>query len=287
MSPRRLSTELSLHSLLHLATIGGRLGGMPSLNGAPVSLDQVQTLALVNYGHFTSMRVDHKHVRGLSHHLDRLVGDSRLLFNSELDRDMVRTLVRDEVATTELDSFVVRVTVFNPSVDLGHPSAGGNLSVLVTTRPAGPKYPDPIRVQTVAYMRDLPKVKHVGLLGAMWHRRSVQLNGYDDALFIDRASFISEGATWNVGFYDGERIVWPNSEVLPGVTMRLLQQVHDKSVSMPVSLRDCPMMIAAFATNTSIGVRPIAEIDGVRFKVNHEIFDVLRKEYEEIPPERI
>jgi branched-subunit amino acid aminotransferase/4-amino-4-deoxychorismate lyase len=68
--------------------------------------------------------------------------------------------------------------------------------------------------------------------------------------------------------------------------MRLLRQAHDRSVSAPVNLRDLPRMEAAFATNTTIGVRAITAIDDITFPAVHEILDTLREEYEQIPAER-
>lgn len=259
---------------------------MAELDGAPVAPEALQALGLINYGHFTSMRVDEQHIRGLSHHLDRLVRDCRELFNAALDRDRVREYVRYAIAGRP-GSFVVRVTVFDPALELGHPGAAAEPHVLVTTRPAGSWPPPPMRVQSAVYQRDLPLVKHVGLFGALWRRRNAQLNGYDDALFLDPSSFISEGATWNIGFYDGERVVWPNADVLPGVTMRLITQVHERTVTKPVNLRDVPNMQAAFATNTTVGVRPITAIDNIQLPAEHPIFETLRKEYEEIPPESL
>jgi branched-subunit amino acid aminotransferase/4-amino-4-deoxychorismate lyase len=82
-------------------------------------------------------------------------------------------------------------------------------------------------------------------------------------------------------------VIWPNAEVLPGVTMRLLQQVHDRTTLAPVRIHDLPRMEAAFATNTTIGVRAITAIDDVEFPANHPILDTLRKEYEEIPAESL
>ncbi|MFV2179888.1 aminotransferase class IV family protein [Actinomadura sp. LOL_016] len=259
---------------------------MAELNGAPVTPEQLQVLALVNYGHFTSMRVDEQEIRGLSHHLERLVRDCRVLFATELDRDRVRALVAQAIAGRD-GSFVVRVTVFDPALELGRPGIKAEPQVLVTTRPAGPLPPAPMRVQTASYVRDLPEVKHVGLFGALRHRRNAQLDGFDDALFLDAESYVSEGATWNIGFYDGEQVIWPNAEVLPGVTMRLLQQVHDRTSLAPVNVSDLPRMQAAFATNTSIGVRAITAINDVELPAEHPILDDLRKEYGEIPGESL
>ena len=50
---------------------------MAELNGAPITPEELQTLALINYGHFTSMRIEGGRVRGLSHHLERLARDCR------------------------------------------------------------------------------------------------------------------------------------------------------------------------------------------------------------------
>jgi branched-subunit amino acid aminotransferase/4-amino-4-deoxychorismate lyase len=259
---------------------------MAELNGSPATPDALQALGLVNYGHFTSMRVDDQQIRGLSQHLDRLVRDCRTLFDADLDRDQVRDFVRHAVSDRQ-GSFIIRVTIFDPNLELGHPGTAARPNVLVTARAATPLPASPIRVQTFAYRRELPEVKHVGLLASLWCRRSAQLNGYDDALFIDDASFVSEGATWNIGFFDGDRVVWPSGSILQGITMRLLKQVHEQAVTVPVNLRDVPGMQSAFATNTAIGVRAIDSIDGMHLSVSNPVFEILRKEYEEIPPECI
>lgn len=259
---------------------------MAELNGAPVTPNDLQVLALVNYGHFTSMRVDDQHIRGLSHHLDRLVRDCRVLFGAELDRERVREFIRHAV-TDKSGSFVVRVTIFDPALDLGRPGIQAEPKVLVTTRPAGAWPMSPLRVQAINYRRDMPPVKHIGLFGALWCRRTAQLNGFDDVLFTDTGSFICEGATWNVGFFDGERVIWPHADTLPGVTMRLLQQVHEPTSVLPINLADVPKMQAAFATNTTVGVRAISTIDNMQLPEAHPIFDSLRKEFLEIPAETL
>ncbi len=258
---------------------------MAELNGSPITPQEALQLGLVNFGHFTTMRVEDRHVRGLSHHLDRLVYDSLTLFHTDLDRDRVRQLVRRTVGD-ERGTLIVRVTVFDPALELGHLGAVAEPDLLVTTRPATTKWsPSPMRVKSVTYCRDLPGVKHVGLFGSLWHRRMAQRAGYDDALFIDGSSFLSEGVTWNVGCYDGERVVWPNAEVLPGITLRLLKQAYDQAITAPVSLNDLGRMDAMFATNATVGVRAIAAVDDIQLADEHPIFRTLRKEYEGIPAE--
>jgi branched-subunit amino acid aminotransferase/4-amino-4-deoxychorismate lyase len=260
---------------------------MTSLNGEPATARQLEALALVNFGHFTSLQVENGTVRGLSLHLDRLVSDCRTVFGAELDREQVRDCIRDEVRRSDRASLGIRVTVFDPAMDMGRPSSPTTPSVLVSVRPKAPDVLPPLRVQAAPFVRELPAVKHVGLFGALTQRRQAQLDGFDDALFVDHAGFISEGPTWNIGFHDGDQVIWPSAEILPGVTMRLLKQAHEKTVTAPVHLDDAPRMVAVFATNVTIGIRPVSAIGDVTLRMDEEVLKSLRAEYDAISGEAI
>ncbi|GHE38224.1 aminotransferase class IV family protein [Streptomyces griseoaurantiacus] len=258
---------------------------MAELNGRPVTPDDLLPLALTNYGHFTSMRVDDQHVRGLDLHLERLVRDCRIVFGADLDPQLVRGYVRRAVGD-RMGSFVVRVTVFDPAVEMAHPDKAENPGVLVTLRPAAELPMPPLRVQSVRFERDVPAVKHAGLFGALHARRTAILAGYEDALFIGPDDLVSEGGTWNVGFIGEDGIVWPKAEVLPGVTMALLQQLGPHHTA-PVTLAQAQGMQAAFATNTSVGVRALSEIDGSPMATDHPVLTQLRDAYLALPGERL
>ncbi|MFI2369841.1 aminotransferase class IV family protein [Streptomyces sp. NPDC018833] len=255
---------------------------MAELNGKPVEVDQLKNLALTNYGHFTSMRVDDGRVRGLSLHMERLTRDCQALFGTELDVERVRDLARRAVPSG--GSITVRVTVFDPGLDLGHPSSANDPHVLVTSRSAA-RLPLPaLRAQSTTYVRDVPSVKSVGLFASLHHRRTAQLNGFDDALFTDAQGVISEGGTWNIGFFDGDHVVWPEADCLVGVTMQLLKQAHEHD-TRPVRLADIPSMKAIFATNAAVGVRAVSCVDENTIPETHTIVDALRKQYMDVPGE--
>lgn len=261
---------------------------MAELNGVALDVEQAKALALTNYGHFTSMRVEAGRVRGLALHLDRLVRDCRRVFDTELDPEWVRYLARRVVSGMDQPT-ILRVTVFDPSLGLGHPGADATPQVLVTTRPAAqaPTLTG-LRLQSAIYRRDLPEVKHVGLFGALRLRRLAQRNGFDDALFTDDNAAISEVATSNVGFIDGDRVLWPHAESLLGVTMRLINQARDEHVSTaPVTLADLPEIDAVFATNAAVGIRPVTAIDDSNWNSDHPALRALRKYYAEVPAERL
>lgn len=262
--------------------------GMAALNGVPVGPEALQTLALVNYGHFTSIRIEAGQARGLSLHLDRLARDCQALFDAEIDRDQVRGFIRQAVSTAPTEVMNIRVTVFDPALEMGSPGHKAEPAFLVTHRaaPSSAVLP-PLRVQSARYSREMPSVKHIGLCGTISLRRKAQLAGFDDVVFTESDGRISEGATWNVGFFDGEHVVWPEADVLDGITMQLIQQAHPNFAVRPVTIADLASMQAAFATNVSIGVRPISAIDGISLNENHSVISTLRKAYLGITPEAI
>ncbi|RXS83790.1 aminotransferase [Streptomyces sp. TM32] len=261
---------------------------MAELNGASVSLEDLQTLALTNYGHFTSMRMDDGAIRGLTLHMERLVRDCRLVFNADLDPERVLGYVRKAVGQ-RTGSFNIRVTIFDPGLEMGHPGADADPHILVTTRPAGAMPPPSLKAKTFTFSRDTAAVKHIGLFPQLRLRREAQRAGFDDAVFVEADGRISEGGTWNMGFIDESGVVvWPDAPVLPGVTMQLLQAAYDeKMTTAPVTLADVPRMRAAFATNTSIGVRTISALDDVQFAAEDPVLSALRDVYADIPGERL
>lgn len=258
---------------------------MAEFNGVPADLNQVQALALTNYGHFTSMRVDNQRVRGLSLHLERLIHDCRRVFDADLDPDRIRHLIRH--ALTDVSQPVgVRVTVFDPALELGHLGAQARPQVLVTTRPAAHTPLPALSLQSTIYCRDMPDVKHVGLFGSLQRRRIAQRSDFDDALFVNADATITEAATSNVGFIDGDRIVWPQADCLLGVTMRLICQTRDEpGTTAPITLEQLADVDAVFATNAAVGIRPVSAIDGFQWPDEHPAVDRLRKQYASLPAE--
>ncbi|MEV3991404.1 aminotransferase class IV family protein [Streptomyces sp. NPDC049837] len=266
---------------------------MATFEKRPVTVDDLLPLALTNLGHFTSMRVEADGtIRGLTLHMERLVRDCAIVWGAHLDTGRVREQVRAALDGRD-GPCVVRVTVYDPAFELGRPPGGEHPGVLVTVRGAGALPPPPLRARSVPYERDLPHVKHVGLFGAVHARRTAQLAGFDDALFVGRDGLVSEGTTWNVGFIDGDgTVVWPRAPVLPGVTMALLQQQSRQHAgaahrTATVTLARAKGMAAAFATNTGIGVRALAAIDDTDLPAEHPALGVLRETYLSVPGETV
>ncbi|SDC28042.1 aminotransferase class IV [Actinokineospora iranica] len=227
--------------------------------------------ALVSYGHFTALRVEDGRARGLARHLERLDRDSRIVFGRGIDEGQVRAAIRAAVAGVAGPA-VVKVTVHAPAFDRRRPEADLDTEIMVTAEPMPGEVPPPLRVRTAGYQRDLPQVKHVGTFGLLYQRRLARQAGYDDVLFVAPDGQVSEGCTWNVCFLDGDKVVWPNSPALPGVGMALIQSGLNRGgmahETRPVLAADLAGFRAAFATNALTPVRPITQIDDVKYEID-------------------
>jgi branched-subunit amino acid aminotransferase/4-amino-4-deoxychorismate lyase len=263
---------------------------MMELDGQPITAEELGALALVNYGHFTTMRIDDGRVRGLTWHLDRLVRDCRVVFGARLDPDRVWSLAaraaagaNDEAGTR---SMIMRITVFDPYLSLGHPAGPSDPRVLITVRPVTTGPLPPLRLRSVRYARDLPEVKHTGLFGALHQRRAAQSAGFDDALFVGDDGAVSEGPTWNIGVFEDGVVTWPAAERLRGVTMRLLDaalvRLGVATRTAPVALTDLSGAGTAFITNAAVGPRPVRGVDGVDLAEAAAFHEALREEYDAI-----
>lgn len=248
-------------------------------------MDDLETIAYVNYGHFTAIPVLPGGARGLSLHLDRLDRDARIVFGHGIDRDEVRRRLREAVRGHELP-VNARVTVFARGISFADMANLPKPDFTIKIRPMHATKPAPQRVRSSRHQRYLPEVKHVGTFSLFHEFRLAQQAGYDDVLFTDDDGWISEGSVWNIGFYDGERIVWPSAPALPGVEMRLLQDsLAIPHETCPVHLKDTGDFRAAFMTNAIAGPTLIASIDDVTYDPDPRFAALLAEAHAAIPLE--
>lgn len=251
------------------------------LNGQPASVDDLRSLALVNYGHYSSMQVRNGAVQGLELHERRLQAGTRELFDSVLDFAMVREQMRGAVAAAP--NCTLRATVFSRSFDYRNPAGSFATEVLISLSPPAQASTRAVRVRSFEFQRPLPHVKHVGTFPLFHYRRLALAQGYDDALFADTDGRISEGSVWNLGLWDGERVVWPEAPALRGTSEQLLQAGLRESgvaqLAREVRLADLASFKAAFTSNAS-GFQLIANVDETGFSAVPELAALLAKALE-------
>ena len=248
------------------------------LDGRPATADDLRALALANYGHFSSMQVRARAVQGLDLHLHRLKAATRELFDTRLDDARIRASILGALDAAGIDDASVRVTVYARGFDYAAPYRVLPVDVLVSLTPPRDADPRPAWVKTYPFQRPLPHLKHVGTFPLFQHRRRARREGLDDALFTDARGRISEGSIWNIGFWDGSHVIWPQADALRGTAERLLQaglaETRVAQRTAPVEARALAGMRAAFAANAT-GIRPIAGIDETALRPDPVLMEAL------------
>lgn len=265
-------------------------GQRSELNGSAASIDDLRTLALINYGHFTSMQVHDGCVRGLDLHLRRLDRSTRELFGHPLDVDATRGYMRRMVGDVA-GPLSLRINVFSRELDRDRLAVPAQPDVLVTVSAARTLVPNPLRVRSVRYERESPHIKHVGTFGLFQQRRLAQAAGFDDALFVDATGAVSEGSIWNVGFFDGERVIWPDAPALDGTSMQLLKaglrERGELTVTRRIELSEMASFRSAFFTNSSCAVCAIPRIDSIDLAVDSDLLALLEGCMQQAPLQKI
>jgi branched-subunit amino acid aminotransferase/4-amino-4-deoxychorismate lyase len=251
------------------------------VDGEPAGVDGLRFAAVSNYGHLTTLQVRDHAVRGLDRHLRRLDSANRELFDHPLPGETVRGHLRH--ALGEVGDAAVRIIVFRPD-DTARPR------VLVAVGPPTEPARLPQRLRSVAYLRPFAHLKHLGGFGQARHAALARRDGYDDALLTGPDGLISEGSVANIGFFDGDRIVWPEPPWLHGITMQLVEDElasrGTPSVRRPVRLRDLTDYDGAFLAN-SRGIVAVAGIDETPIPVDGARMAELAAVYAAAPAQAI
>lgn len=112
-----------------------------------------------------------------------------------------------------------------------------------------------------------PDVKHTNRLAHAVARRRARERGLDDALLVHPDGWVLEGSASNLFFFEADTLHTPALEcgILAGITRDVILEIAPGEGFRTVEGRyPAPILTAAdecFATFTSAGIKPIAEVD--------------------------
>ena len=242
------------------------------IDGLPPTDDDLRYMAVVNYGAYTSFRLEDGGVRGLDLHLARLDASAIELFGEPVGEARLRALIR--IAVADRRDAWLRVSLFAPDILPRSPSAEVRPRVMTTVSAPPPPLATSVRAQIRTYVRTDAHIKHTAIFPLIRARRLARQAGFDDVLFADADGLISEGATWNVGFLSGETVIWPEAPILDGVAQSLIRvslgAVGLESVTRPVLVRDLAGFDGAFLCNSATPACPITAIGDHGFETAPE-----------------
>ncbi|MGV3578952.1 aminotransferase class IV [Brevundimonas sp.] len=259
------------------------------IDGLPPTEADLRYQALVNYGAYTSFRIEDGGVRGLDLHLARLDASATELFGAPVGEDRLRDLIRTAVADRR--HAWLRVSLFAPDILPRSPSAEAAPKVQTSISPPPPPLASSVRAQVRTYVRTDAHIKHTAIFPLIRARRLARQAGFDDVLFADADGLISEGATWNVGFLTGDTVVWPEAPMLDGVAQTLIRAglpaVGLRSVIRPVRLTDLATFDGAFLCNSATPACPITAVGDHVFAANRDRIDRLQAAWTSNPVQDI
>jgi branched-subunit amino acid aminotransferase/4-amino-4-deoxychorismate lyase len=256
-------------------------------NGKPADAGDLAPLAFAGYAHFTAVQVHNHRVRGLDLHLTRLRDASDELFGRHLPDETIIGRLRGALADAPAD---VSLTCFVSPRPGEFASVEDNVALDVLIKVTDPATPPagPLSLDEVEHERHLPRVKHVGEVSKTLLLRRANARGFDDAVFIDRSGRLSEATIWNLAFWDGESVIWPRAEVLPGVTMQILAR-RLRALGVPQRTQEVRRgeldgrLAAAVMNSWSPGV-PVARIGDQPLPQDPEFLRSLHAAYTREPP---
>ncbi|ASO20743.1 aminotransferase class IV family protein [Actinoalloteichus hoggarensis] len=246
----------------------------------PATAAELTPLAFAGYAHFTAMQVRDGRVRGLDLHLERLRSASVELFGRALPDERVRTALRTAIAAGPAD-LSLTATVYSPAGEFVVAGEDVEPDLLVRTAVAAAGPAGPLTLAVVEHERDLPSIKHVGEVGKTYLLRQAAARGFDDAAFLDRRGRLSEGTIWNLAFWDGAEVIWPDAALLTGTTMGVVRRQLDRlgvgQRVQQITPADLPALAGAVVMNSWTPGVPVHRIGSTSLPAAPVFLDLLHR----------
>lgn len=138
----------------------------------------------------------------------------------------------------------------------------------------------------MTYQRPAAHIKHAGTFGQIYYGLAAERAGFDDALLTAPGGVIAESTIANVGFFDGDAVIWPSAPVLAGISMQLIATaLADRGVPSrndTVRVGDLRSFRSVFLTN-SLGVAPVGQVDDQILASDAGFTQRLTDAYESVP----
>lgn len=234
-------------------------------------------------GLFETIRVEKGRALFLEEHLRRLGKSLRELGfnkNSEnirliLDASEIEGILRHLLERNGLGDWVSRLKIIitrgvTEGLGMPEPSEPTVLVMVVPYKPPdNEEYERGWDVVTLSHLFTPCFANHKTLnyLTFLMAREQARMRGAQEALLVDKAGYVSDGAASNfILFVDGFWVEPLSEWKLPGITMakvvEFLQEMEQKVVKRRVCLQDLQRCDALWVTNSMVGVMPVRSVDG-------------------------
>ena len=221
----------------------------------------------------------------LQEHTQRLFNSAKILrMKMPFTPDQVNEAQKEVIRANKLASGYIRPLVWIGSEKLGVSPRGNTIHVMVAAWAWGAYLGEDgmakgIRVKTSSYTRHHVNITMTQAKAVSNYSNSILANmealddGYDEALLLDSAGFVSEGAGENVFVIKDGVVYTPDlsAGALNGITRNTVLHICDdlgiKLVQKRITRDECYIADEMFFTGTAAEVTPIRELDRVQIGI--------------------
>ena len=239
----------------------------------------------------------------LQEHTQRLYNSAKILrMKMPFSMEQVNEAQKEVVRANQLKSCYLRPLVWIGSEKLGVSPKGNQIHVMVAAWAWGAYLGEEglkrgIRIKTSSYTRHHVNITMTQAKAVSNYSNSILANmeatddGYDEALLLDSAGFVSEGAGENVFLIKDGVVYTPDlsAGALNGITRNTVLHICDdlgiKVVQKRITRDECYIADEMFFTGTAAEVTPIRELDRVQIgegqrgplteKIQSAFFDIV------------
>ncbi len=229
-------------------------------------------------GVFEGIRAYNGRVFKLKEHIDRLYDSAKAIaLEIPMSKEEFMNVILETLRVNGLRDAYIRPIVTRGIGDLGlDPRKCGKPTVIVITKPWGRLYGDlyerGLKAVTVSIRRNPidalpPNIKSLNYLNNVLAKIEANVKGGDEAIFLDKNGYVSEGSGDNIFIVkNGIVMTPPTVNNLKGITREVVIEIIRK-LRLPfketnLSLYDLYTADEVFVTGTAAEIAPIVEIDG-------------------------
>lgn len=242
------------------------------INDKFVSLENaslpVTDLALQRgYAVFDYFRTVNKVPLFIDDHLDRLKKSAealRLTINT--DNNWWKKIIRELIEKNNITpASGIRINVTGgSSPDSYHPVAP---HIVITEQPLKMSDIDlfnkGLKLITYEYLRDLPSVKSINYLMAVWLQNQVKDAGAGEVLY-KKNNIISELPRANIFLVSEDGgIITPSENILEGITRKKIIAFNGNVLQKDITVKELLQAKEIFISSTTKRILPVVEIDGI------------------------
>jgi branched-chain amino acid aminotransferase len=223
------------------------------------------------YGVFDFFRVEQGRPVFLEEHLDRFHFSAaqmhlRIPFQKEELKEVIDTLIRKN----QMEKGGIRLTLTGGNSPDGYQPATPNLVISPQsfTPVTAEQLSTGIRLMTYTHQRQLPHVKSIDYMMAIWLQPLLREKQVDDILYHQNG-WISECPRSNFFLVTGtETIATPSLGILKGITRSKILEAcgsHFTIEERPVHIAECKTAQEAFISSTTKTVLGVRQLDEYQF----------------------